>query len=100
MNKKSIFFPKSFFLAGLFLALPVLQSDAFATGKKGLFSSSSRDLSGTAGVRGGDVMGDAIKEAAPNPNAVRAMEARRVPTAQLESFQRQGKVGHFARGGS
>lgn len=70
-----------------------LLGPAMAGKKRGLFSSSSTDISGTTGVRGGDVMGDAIKGATPDRAAVQSMEQRSIPTSALQAFQREGGLG-------
>ena len=78
-------------LAGLGVA-PLAHAE-----EEGLTSTGSSDVSGTAGVRGGDVMGKALLRARPNNVAVDRMEARRVSDASLKQFQQQGKVGRFAQ---
>ena len=77
----------------VFALLSGLSINAMAQDEDGLSSSGSSQVSGTAGVRGGDVMGRALLKAHPNYSAVSKMENRHVSKDQLNQFQKQGKLG-------
>lgn len=98
MKKQHIvFLSAAAFVLGLGVSSIIDQGHLAHAEEGGLFSSGSSDVSGTAGVRGGDVMGRAILSARPNTAAVDRMEQRRVPEAQVTVFQKQGKLGRFAQ---
>ena len=85
---------KPFFISlSVFALLSGLSINSIAQDEDGLSSPGSSQASGTAGVRGGDVMGRALLKAHPNYGAVSKMENRHVSKDQLHQFQKQGKLG-------
>lgn len=97
MKKRVILFGFFFLFGVSSLAFSQVQQAPKNSNKDegGLFSDSSSDVSATAGVRGGDVMGDSIKKSQPNTAAVNQMEQRRIPSGEMDSFQKEGHVGRY-----